>query len=57
MELEVFKDFTRDRAFHPGQGYSFTAEQIVGNPVPRRGFGGGLHGSWFTPRTEFFSVL
>ena len=29
--------------FLPGQ-YSLTAEQIVDNPVPRRGFGGGLHG-------------
>ena len=26
------------------QSYSFTAEQIIDNPVPRRGLGGGLHG-------------
>ena len=37
-ELEVFLVFTQE------QGYSLTAEQIVDNPVPRRGFGGGLHG-------------
>ena len=30
--------------FFLGQSYSFTAEQIVDNPVPRRGLGGGLHG-------------
>ena len=30
--------------FLPGQSYSFTAEQIIDNPVPRRGLGGGLHG-------------
>ena len=30
--------------FPPGQSYSLSAEQIVDNPVPRRGFGGGLHG-------------
>ena len=30
--------------FLPGQSYSLSAEQIVDNPVPRRGFGGGLHG-------------
>ena len=28
----------------PGQSYSLSAEQIVDNPVPRHGFGGGLHG-------------
>ena len=31
--------------FLPEQSYSLSAEQIVDNPVPRRGFGGGLHGS------------
>ena len=31
--------------FLPGQSYSLSAEQIVDIPVPRRGFGGGLHGS------------
>ena len=31
--------------FLPGQSYSFTAEQIIDNPAPRRGLGGGLHGS------------
>ena len=30
--------------FLPGQSYSLSAEQIVDNPVPRHGFGGGLHG-------------
>ena len=32
--------------FLPGQRYSFSAEEIVDNPVPRfrRGFGGDLHG-------------
>ena len=30
--------------FLPGQSYSFTAEQIVDNPVPRRGFDEGLQG-------------
>ena len=30
--------------FLPGQSYSLSAEQIVDNPVPRRGFGGGLLG-------------
>ena len=30
--------------FLPGQSYSFTAEQIVDNPVPRPGGAGGLHG-------------
>ena len=30
--------------FLPGQSYSLSAEQIVDNPVPHRGFGGGLHG-------------
>ena len=30
--------------FHAGQGYSLTAEQIVDNPVPRRGFDEGLQG-------------
>ena len=30
--------------FLPGQSYSFTAEQIIDNPVPRCGLGGGLHG-------------
>ena len=31
--------------FLPGQSYSLSAEQIVDNPVPRRCFDGGLHGS------------
>ena len=30
--------------FHTGEGYSLTAEQIVDNPVPRRGFDEGLQG-------------
>ena len=30
--------------FLPGQSYSMTAEQIVDNPVPRRGFDEGLQG-------------
>ena len=30
--------------FLPGQNYSMTAEQIVDNPVPRRGFDEGLQG-------------
>ena len=30
--------------FLPGQNHSMTAEQIVDNPVPRRGFGEDLHG-------------
>ena len=30
--------------FLPGQSYSLSGEQIVDNPVLRRGFGGGLHG-------------
>ena len=30
--------------FLPGQSYSLNAEQIVDNPVLRRGFDGGLHG-------------
>ena len=30
--------------FLPGQSSSLCAEQIVDNPVPRHGFGGGLHG-------------
>ena len=30
--------------FFPGQNYSMTAEQIVDNPVPRRGFDEGLQG-------------
>ena len=34
----------RGPVFHTGQGCSLTAEQIVANPVPRRGFGGGLLG-------------
>ena len=32
------------RGFLPRQAYSLTAEQIVDNPVPRRGFDEGLHG-------------
>ena len=32
------------RGFLPRQGYSLTAEQIVDNPVPRRGFDEGLQG-------------
>ena len=32
------------RGFLPGQAYSLTAEQIVDNPVPRRGFDEGLQG-------------
>ena len=31
-------------SFLNGLSYSFSAEQIVDNPVPRRGLGGGLHG-------------
>ena len=30
--------------FLPGHSYSMTAEQIVDNPVPRRGFDEGLQG-------------
>ena len=31
-------------SFLPGLSYSFSVEQIVDNPVPRRGLGGGLDG-------------
>ena len=41
------------RGFLPGQAYSLTGEQIVDNPVPRRGFDEDLQG--FPPRTEFSS--
>ena len=41
------------RGFLPGQAYSLTAEQIVDNPFPRRGFDEGLQG--FHLRTEFSS--
>ena len=36
------------RGFLPGQAYSLTAEQIVDNPFPRRGFDEGLQG--FSPQ-------
>ena len=32
------------RGFLPGHAYSLSAEQIVDNPLPRRGFDGGLQG-------------
>ena len=44
--MEVFLVFSQDRIT-----YSMTAEQIVDNPVPRRGFDEGLQG--FPPRTEY----
>ena len=47
--------------FLPGQSYSFTAEQIVDNPVPRPGGAGGLqgfrHGQGSTAFSEQITVL